>query len=346
MRSPASRKRAQRGAIGLMATSMLIITLAFGAIATDVARIMIVRNELQNAADAAALAGASALLPGTPAPNWANGITQGSTAVTLNGTEGTLLSTGTAQAGYWDLTRTKSGLQAQSITPGTYDVPAVQVTVSRDANNNRGPVSMLMAAIFSVPPVPLQATAVAVLSAPGTVGPGTLLPIGIGQCLYNTYWDSVKGQPLNDPTTGQPYQFKIHNAYDPTADGSCDSGQWTAFDSSQTGASTVSNLITTGNLNPESINSNITFLNNGTADSIYKAVIPLIGTTVVVPVVSQITPGSSVPIVAFAAIKILDVQKGTSDKYILAQLVGNYQIPNSGGAGPYYGAYVPPRLAW
>jgi len=338
--------RKERGAIGLMATGTLVMTVAFGALATDVARVLIVRNELQNAADAAALVGAGGLYPGNPTPNWNNGITQGSAAVTLNATEGVKLVTGSVQAGYWDLSRQTLGLQSQSITPGTNTVPAVQVTISRDVGVNGGPVSMLLAASFGVSVMTLQATAVAVLSAPGTVGPGTLLPLAIGQCQFQKYWDSTKQQPLIDPTTGKPYVFNINDSYSPGTNGGCDNGQWTAFNSSQTGASTVTNLINTGNLSPLSITNNITFLNNGVADSIYKAVIPLIGTTVFIPVVQQVVPGSSSPIVAFAAFQITDVNRTGTPKYISGSFVANAKIPSSGGAGPYYGAYVPPRLAW
>jgi len=329
-----------------MAASTMGLTIAFGALATDVARVMIIRNELQNAADAAALVGAGALYPPNPTPNWNNGVTQGSAAVALNATEGVKLVTGSVQAGYWDLSRQTPGLQSQSITPGANVVPAVQVTISRDVGTNGGPVSMFLAAAFGQSVMSLKATAVAVLSAPGTVGPGTLLPLAIGLCQYQKYWDSTKQQPMIDPTTNQPVVFNINDSYNPVTDGTCDNGQWTAFTSAQTGASTVTNLINTGNLSPLSITNNITFLNNGVDDSIYKAVIPLIGTTVFIPVVQQVVPGSSSPIVAFAAFNITAVNRQGKVKYVSGSFVGNAKIPSSGGVGPYYGAYVPPRLAW
>jgi Flp pilus assembly protein TadG len=55
--------RSQRGSIGiLMASSILIAVIAIGALAADVSHNITVRTELQNAADAAALAGAKALV--------------------------------------------------------------------------------------------------------------------------------------------------------------------------------------------------------------------------------------------------------------------------------------------
>ncbi|MHA7679428.1 pilus assembly protein TadG-related protein [Cupriavidus sp. PET2-C1] len=354
MRPHGNRTRRQRGAVGLMTPFLLTFMLAFTALAIDVARLMIVRNELQNAADAAALAGAGGLYPPDPAsptsPNWANGITQGTQAITLNATEGVKLvsAQGQVQSGYWDLSRAK-GLQSPGTpgTPGPNDAAAIQVTVSRTTGTSNSPVSMLLGSFFGIASEPARATAVAVIAAPGAVGPGTLLPLAIGLCQYQKYWDSTKGQPKIDPTTNQPYVFNINDSYSSATDGPCDNGQWTAFNATgQVGASTVTSLISTGNTSTLSINQNIIFLNNGVADSVYKAVQPLIGQIVAIPVVSQVVPGQSEPIVAFAAFKITAVSRTGTPKYISGSFVGNYKIPNSGGGvGPYYGAYVPPRLA-
>ena len=56
-----------------MVAIMLVVLLSFGALALDISNAMIARNELQNVADASALAGArqlgviyQALPPGTP----------------------------------------------------------------------------------------------------------------------------------------------------------------------------------------------------------------------------------------------------------------------------------------
>ncbi|TXC94595.1 pilus assembly protein TadE, partial [Burkholderia pseudomallei] len=49
----------------------LPVLLLFGAFAIDLPRVAAARNELQNAADAAALAGAASLEAGAGAPAWA-----------------------------------------------------------------------------------------------------------------------------------------------------------------------------------------------------------------------------------------------------------------------------------
>ena len=51
----------QKGAMLITASLWLILLIGLAALAFDVGHLMIVRNELQNAADAAALAGANCL---------------------------------------------------------------------------------------------------------------------------------------------------------------------------------------------------------------------------------------------------------------------------------------------
>ena len=62
-----------RGAVAVIVAIMIVVLLSFGALALDISNAMIARNELQNVADAAALAGArqvgviyAALPTGTP----------------------------------------------------------------------------------------------------------------------------------------------------------------------------------------------------------------------------------------------------------------------------------------
>src|SRR5436309_1131060 len=50
-----------RGAVAVMVAVVLVVLLSFGALALDISNAMIARNELQNVADASALAGARQL---------------------------------------------------------------------------------------------------------------------------------------------------------------------------------------------------------------------------------------------------------------------------------------------
>ncbi|CAG2151505.1 hypothetical protein LMG19282_03999 [Cupriavidus campinensis] len=338
-RARPTRRQRQRGAIGIMMPFMLISVLSVGALAVDVAHLAIVRNELQNAADAAALAGAAGLFPANPNPAWTTGVTKGTNAISLNKAAGVTLTSGTVQAGYWNLTGTPAGLQPQDITPTSNDVPAVQVTISRGAGSNGGPVPTLLAQIFDGAAASTTATAVAVIAAPGIIGNGGLFPVALSQCLYNNFWDSATNQPKLDPATNKPYVFRIGSAYHY---GPCESGQWTTFKSTDNSATATRDLIQTGNPAPVAIGDQI-WMQDGTKTSNYNYV--GVNQDYLLPVTSSLNPGSLGPVTAFAAFHIT-ASVGGSGKYIEGYFIPNFKVTNSGGGvGPYYGGYVPPRLA-
>ncbi|MGG1944799.1 TadG family pilus assembly protein [Trinickia sp. NRRL B-1857] len=330
----------QAGSVPLWFLLTAAILLTFGAFAVDLPRVATVRNELQNAADAAALAGAAKLIDGSSGPDWPDAASATSTAVSLNASDGATLSVGTVQTGFWNLTGSPSTLEAKTITPGLYDVPAVQVTVTRSAGQNGGAAALLLGGFLDVLSAPASATAVAVAAAPSTVDSGGLFPMVIDQCVLNEYWDSTTNEPTIDPSTGKPYEFQIGNGH--LYGSSCEAGQWTSFLINANDVPTVRGLIASGNPSPISIGDNI-WIEPGVKTTIYSSV-PT-GVTIVVPVAEQIISHSYVPVVAFAAFYV-DGSYGGSSKYIQGHFVGGYRIPvQSWGIGPDYGAYVAPRLA-
>lgn len=332
--------RRQRGSVPLWFLLTVTILLTFGAFAVDLPRVATVRNELQNAADAAALAGASKLLSGSSGPDWPDAASATSAAVSLNTSDGAKLSTASVQTGFWNLTGTPSTLEAQTITPGPYDAPAVQVTVTRSSSQNGGAVSLLLGGFLDLLNAPTSAMAVAVAAAPSTVGASGLFPMVIDQCVLNQYWDAQTNEPMIDPTTGQPYEFQVGNGQ--LYGGTCQAGQWTSFLINANDVPTVRGLIASGNPGPVSIGDNI-WIEPGVKTTIYSDV--PVGVTIVVPVAQQIDTHSYVPVVAFAAFHV-DGSYGSSQKYIEGHFVSGYRIPvQSWGLGPQYGAYVAPRLA-
>ncbi|RDU99697.1 TadG family pilus assembly protein [Trinickia dinghuensis] len=338
LRRPSRRR--QRGSVPLWFVLTAPILLMFGAFAVDMPRVTTVRNELQNAADAAALAGASKLIDSSSGPDWANAASETSAAVSLNASDGVTLTAGSVQTGFWNLTGTPSTLEAQTISPGLYDVPAVQVTVTRSASQNGGPVDLLLGGFLDVLSTPASATAVAVAAAPSTVDSGGLFPMVIDQCVLDQYWDAETNEPTIDPSTGLPYEFQIGNGQ--LYGSSCEAGQWTSFLINANDVPTVRGLIASGNPSPLSIGDDI-WIEPGVKTTLYSSV-PT-GVTIVVPVAEQIITHSYVPIVAFAAFYV-DGSYGGSQKYIEGHFVGGYRIPvQSWGVGPDYGAYVAPRLA-
>ncbi|MDB5988909.1 MAG: pilus assembly protein TadE [Herbaspirillum sp.] len=335
--------RRQQGSVVLFFALFLIPLLMFGAFAISLARVSVVRNELQNAADAAALAGASVLIAtnaGTPA--WAAATTAANSAVALNASDNTQLSSATVTTGYWNLAGSPSTLQPTTITPGANDASALQVTVTRGANQNGGPISLPFGALLGLASTDASATAVAVTSAPSTVA-GGLLPVAMAQCMYDAFWNTSTNQPTIDPATGVAYEFQIGNGqpYITPSGISCESSQWTSFLSVANDVPTIRGLITNGNPTPVSIGDNI-YIQPGDKTTLYSSIPTHV--VVYVPIVSNVTTGFA-PIVAFAAFYI-DASVGGSGKYIQGHFLTGYTIPQSSGVGPYYGAYVPPRLAF
>ncbi|RQR66649.1 pilus assembly protein TadE [Burkholderia sp. Bp9126] len=331
----------QRGSIALFFLLFLIPLLSFGALAIDVAWVAIARNQLQNAADAAALAGADAMMsPSGGALNWSQAASAANGVIAQNSAAGTALASGTVATGYWNMTRSPAGMQATTITPGSYDVPAVQVTVSRAPGVNGGSIPLLLGGLLGIPGASGSATAVAVLAAPGGVAAGGLFPIAIDQCVYNQYWNAATNQPLINPLTNQPYEFSITNGQ--TYGATCMGGQWTSFQSTATDTTTMGGLMVSGNPTTLNIGDSI-YLATGVKATLYTSV--PVGATVVLPVVTQTASTTYVPIVAFAAFHI-DVSLGGTYKYVQGHFVAGVKLTGvATGVGPYYGVYVPPRLA-
>jgi len=332
----------QRGSVALFFLLFLIPLLSFGALAIDIAWVVTVNNQLQNAADAAALAGADAMMsPSGGAVNWSQAAPAANGVIAQNSAAGAALSTGTVTAGYWNVTRTPASMQPTTITPGQYDVPAVQVTVSRAPGVNGGSIPLLLGGLLGIPGASDSATAVAVLAAPGGVGAGGLFPIAIDQCVYNQYWNAATNQPLINPLTGQPFEFSITNGQ--VYGLLCMGGQWTSFQSTATDTTTMGGLMATGNPTTLNIGDSIN-LATGVKATLYTSV--PVGTTVVLPVVTQTSTSTTVPIVAFAPFHI-DVSLGGTYKYVQGHFVAGVKMTGvATGVGPYYGIYVPPRLAF
>lgn len=146
------RLKDRRGVVLIVVASMLVGLLGFAALAVDIGYAMVLRNELQDAADAAALAGANVFYPPTPAPStpldWTAAEVTAAEAIRLNKAAGTTLTDCQAETGYWNLGRNPFGLQNKGITPGATDAPAVKVTVSRSAGNNGGPVRLFFGRVL------------------------------------------------------------------------------------------------------------------------------------------------------------------------------------------------------
>jgi len=329
----------QRGSAAIVVALLLSMVFAIGAFALDIGHVLLTRNELQNAADAAALSGAGALFSGTAQPNWAGAEAKADSTAGLNKSGPISLTDSVVEAGYWNITGSPVGIQSISVVPGPNDVPAVKVSISRDTNQNGGKLVLSFGGFVGLKETAVTATAVALVSGPGAVPVGALFPIAITKCLYDKYWDSAKMQPKIDPATKKPYKFKIGSEYHYDV---CDSGQWTSFQDDDNDVPAIRNLMENGNPKPLAIGDK-TWIQPGTKNTLFDEV-PA-NTDVLIPVVVDLDTHSFEPIVAFAAFHI-DVGVGGSDKYIEGHFVTNVPAPaGSSGIGPYYGGFIPARLA-
>lgn len=367
MQSPRYGK--QCGSMLLTASLFLITLIGTAAVAVDVGHLMVARNELQNAADAAALAGANCLSKAgagsgttcTSAPssslNWSIASAAARTAIGQNKSDGSALVSGTVTTGYKNLTGSPAGLEPTTLSPvGPNDMPAVMVTLSRSTGSNGGPVQTLITRMFGGAAVPVSVTAVAVLATPSTTIPGTVIPQAINQCMLTQYWNASTNAPqlatastLNGvpQTIGQPWEIRIGSSYHYP---SCNSGQWTSFTQQANDVPTCHQLIINSNPTALSIGTNI-WMEPGTKTSLYNdlsAQYPTPpGANVVLPVVNQpagLTTEQQVPIVGFASFHIDDIQGG-SGQYIQGHFIAGMVAPGASGIGRSYGAYSPARLA-
>jgi Flp pilus assembly protein TadG len=269
-----------KGSVMVFFGLILLTLTGFAILAVDIGRIFIVRNEMQNVADSAALAGANCLTRQSAATgsncsstmatslNWTRAAAKAADQLSKNtAANNPIASSGAGQqidVGYWSLStgNWSGGAASTTFTPvGQYDKPAVRVTITKDTGKNNGPIFMLTRAMFGGSDVPMTASAVAVISSPSTVQPSSLIPQIINKCMYDLFWDATTGQPRtvkatdnkNDPTlnpnglaqtVGQPWEFLIGSSYHY---GTCDSGQWTSFTLNSQSASDMKNLINNGN---------------------------------------------------------------------------------------------------
>ena len=196
-----------RGVAAVMVALTMTVLLAMAAAALDIGHAMVARNELQNAADAGALAGARALgilYEGmTPADMGAYQLSGGdaatiktavqSTAV-LNAAAGVNVTVNAAdiQIGLWNsATRT--------LTPTVNQPRDVRVITRRDGTAN-GPVSTFLASVVGMTSVNVRAAATAELTALSSTPPGALdPPLAMSQLFFSQYGcgDSIRLYPSN-----------------------------------------------------------------------------------------------------------------------------------------------------
>ena len=232
--------RNQRGATAILVGLCLFSLIGFGALAVDVGHLCVARNELQNAADAGALAGARFLYndDGTAVNTGANQIAHDAATanmseqnpVEVNWTGG---NAGDAQRGHWSFaTRTftpndstapteLSNVSTAELDADTDFINAVRVTARRQST----PIASFFARIFGHASFVGAADAVAYIGFAGTLGPSDVdQPIAICEdsLLTGDQYTCNVGRMINsgqDVTTNETGGWTSFNQDDPCTGG-------------------------------------------------------------------------------------------------------------------------------
>jgi Flp pilus assembly protein TadG len=331
----------ERGAVAVMTAIFLVVLLAVAAAAIDIGHALVAKNELQNTADAAALAGTRALgiiYEGmTPAAQQTYMLTSGDqativaavqTTAAANSAAGVPITVNTADIaiGTWSPT-------TRIHTPTVNQPKAVRVWARRDSSAN-GAISTFLASVVGLTSVSVSAVATADMTAVGQTAPGQLdVPFGI-----STYYFTQFG-------CGDAIQF-YPNDGTPQA---CSA--WQTFNESPANANTLRTIIDglrTGTYQSPATQpgSTLNFI-NGQVNSAFPNLIQLYNAKkdangnwdVFVPVYQSdacTPPNGPLPIVGYAEARITNVQ-GNPNALISATVLCNIFEGNTTGGGPPYG---------
>jgi hypothetical protein len=215
-----------RGASAIVVAITLTLLLGFAALGIDVGYMMVARNELQNAADASALAATrqlgviykgipldqqwtyvcsddcptliAAAATGTAASNKAAGL-----SVSVQGAD--------IEIGRWD-----AGTKTLNTSFGMIRPDAVRVKTRRDATSGTGgPIGTFFARIFNKNEVPVTATATAALTSESTANYHDLeLPVGISDEWAFECDKDIHFYPTNESCAGWTDFFTKKGVYD------------------------------------------------------------------------------------------------------------------------------------
>jgi hypothetical protein len=330
------------GSVTLITAITLVVMCGAAALAIDLGHLVSVKNELQIAADASALAGARALctqIPGSPSfvdrPNWVSGGDTANYTITKNYADG-VPPNGNIQAGFWNLTwhwstaprDTTTGaiqLLAQSTPPNPLYVPAVRVKTDKNAGVNSGKVQFLFAKVMGIADASPSAQAVAaVFPRKGkgikSVPAQSCFPFATPLTWVTQHWN-------DDP----PTTFRIGSTYHAE-----DGGEWTSFLIDANNVPTIRNLINNGNPTPMTVGQDI-YIQPGTKSVLYSDLSVDKGKIGLLAVVrDDFATHDDTPILAFVAFKLEDCGGSGDSAYLQGHFVKGYVDYDGTPGGTYY----------
>ena len=334
-----------RGAVAVMVAIMLTVLLAMAAAALDIGHALVARNELQNSADAGALAGARALgvlYEGmTPAAMGTYQLSGGDaatittavqTTAVLNAAAGVnvTVNAGDVQIGLWNsATRT--------MTPTVNQPRSVRVITRRDGTAN-GPISTFLAGVIGMTSMNVRAVATAELTAIGSTPPAALdLPVAISQLFFTQYGcgDSIMLYPSN----GNPQSCAGFTTFDQTPSNNAAmlaiiNGMINgSYQTPSTTAGTSQLNFTNGTLSNPTWNALVNLFNTKKdANGVWDALVAVYQG-------SACNPSGAIPIIGYANIRITNIHGQPG-----ATIVGNVSCPlfqgGGVGGGPAFGVFT------
>jgi Flp pilus assembly protein TadG len=303
------------GGVAVLMVAALVGLCGFVALAVDVGHMVVVKAELQRAADAGVLSGAAALSPtigSSLTPLWYNG--QIAAANTVNDlynkadNQQSNIATTDVIAGYWLLQpQDQNQTFPQNIPSADYmPVPAIKVTLSRTIN-------YIFASIINAQTQQtISATAIAVMPISYKTTP---FAMAVEECIV-IYPDDTHSIQLSP----QEFGWKDH-------------GQWYTTDGSNDVPTIRKNV-------PVTAGQQI-YIAPGAMTTLYGQINP--PQTIIVPVVSSTDQKTWQTIRGYAAFQITAVDSKSISGHFLNKFYSPDVIPDTGG-GTYYGVSGTPRL--
>ncbi len=199
-------KAKDQGAILPLAAVGITSLIGMMGLSLDVGNVFVARQELRSAAEAASLTGVTYLSQGATLPNFSLAATNAMISIADpkklgNTANGQPLKDATVTPGLYDITGAQPFQPLQppyTYTPNATQVPAVQVSISKNAGaGGNGVVNTLFAKVLGINSFSPQASAISIGHyAPATAAPGQVLPLTIPQSVMDNLWDPLTHQPL------------------------------------------------------------------------------------------------------------------------------------------------------
>ncbi len=212
-RNPKTSHFSRRGAVIVWTAISMTTLLGFAALAVDLGYFRVVQTQLQQGADAAALAGASAFANASqfgksfnPDTLTALAESRAQAYAAENTAEGKPLSLNTSDilVGYLSHPENLSN----AITTATYPYNAVQCTITKNSASSNGPVKTFFANIWGIKGSSLSVTATAMLNNriggyKARAAGGPLIPITVDKAFWTDQITNKNG--------GDSYKFNYQN---------------------------------------------------------------------------------------------------------------------------------------